>query len=429
MSIASEITRINGNIADAYSACSGKGATMPQTQNSANLADTIDSIQQGGGGAPTKKNINFYDYDGSLLYGYSFAEVAELSELPALPSHEGLTAQGWTHTLAQIQAVTQDTNVGCYYATSDGKTHIIIELRDSGTFEFWLIQSAANAAVIDWGDGSPTETLSVSGGTKNSRTRYKAAHTYSVYPAVYDISITAVSGQWYGFGTSNTQYTTYGITGGSSTYGAYIKRVYLSADASIMAGCFICAGGMEYITATEQQSAKFGLKYSFAYCYSLRFIIAYAADETSFNQLRALKTIVFRPDFSPITHTIDSNSLYQVYLEEILIPNGITAIGSNAFGMVYNAKRIVIPASVASIGHNAFSGTDRAYNRLLEVDLTAFTDPSSIPTITYGVGVIFVTMNFTEGDIKFLVASETMKTAFSNDTNWGAEGSDLFVVQ
>lgn len=44
MSIASEITRINNNIASAYTACNGKGATMPQTQNSANLADTIGSI-------------------------------------------------------------------------------------------------------------------------------------------------------------------------------------------------------------------------------------------------------------------------------------------------------------------------------------------------------------------------------------------------
>lgn len=49
MSIASEITRINTNIAAAYSACDNKGATMPQTQNSANLANTIGSISSGGG--------------------------------------------------------------------------------------------------------------------------------------------------------------------------------------------------------------------------------------------------------------------------------------------------------------------------------------------------------------------------------------------
>lgn len=53
MSIASEITRISGNIAAAYTALDGKGATLPETQNSANLADTIDSITTGGGGGGT----------------------------------------------------------------------------------------------------------------------------------------------------------------------------------------------------------------------------------------------------------------------------------------------------------------------------------------------------------------------------------------
>ena len=47
MSIASEITRINTNIANAYTACNNKGATIPQTQNSANLATAISSISTG----------------------------------------------------------------------------------------------------------------------------------------------------------------------------------------------------------------------------------------------------------------------------------------------------------------------------------------------------------------------------------------------
>lgn len=48
MSIASEITRITGNISDAYTAAQAKGATMPATQNSDNLSTTIGSIPSGG---------------------------------------------------------------------------------------------------------------------------------------------------------------------------------------------------------------------------------------------------------------------------------------------------------------------------------------------------------------------------------------------
>ena len=49
MSIASEIQRINTNIANAYTQANAKGATLPQSQNSANLASTIESISSGGG--------------------------------------------------------------------------------------------------------------------------------------------------------------------------------------------------------------------------------------------------------------------------------------------------------------------------------------------------------------------------------------------
>lgn len=48
MSISSEISRISGNVADAYTAANAKGATMPVTQNSDNLASTIATIQTGG---------------------------------------------------------------------------------------------------------------------------------------------------------------------------------------------------------------------------------------------------------------------------------------------------------------------------------------------------------------------------------------------
>lgn len=44
MSVQSEISRIKSNIEDAYDALASKGATMPQTQNSENLASTAQSI-------------------------------------------------------------------------------------------------------------------------------------------------------------------------------------------------------------------------------------------------------------------------------------------------------------------------------------------------------------------------------------------------
>lgn len=54
MSIQTEIDRIKGNIASAYTAAGAKGATIPDVQNSANLAGCIDTIT-GGGGEPVEK--------------------------------------------------------------------------------------------------------------------------------------------------------------------------------------------------------------------------------------------------------------------------------------------------------------------------------------------------------------------------------------
>lgn len=49
MSIQSQINRIKANVAAAYTAAQSKGATMPSSQNSANLAATISSITAGTG--------------------------------------------------------------------------------------------------------------------------------------------------------------------------------------------------------------------------------------------------------------------------------------------------------------------------------------------------------------------------------------------
>ena len=59
MSIESEITRINNNIAATYTALSAKGATIPETENSANLASTVATVPSGGD--PVNKAFDVVD--------------------------------------------------------------------------------------------------------------------------------------------------------------------------------------------------------------------------------------------------------------------------------------------------------------------------------------------------------------------------------
>lgn len=55
MSIATEITRIKTNIANAYTKLSERGATLPTSQNSENLASTINTIPTS---SPSSNNLS-----------------------------------------------------------------------------------------------------------------------------------------------------------------------------------------------------------------------------------------------------------------------------------------------------------------------------------------------------------------------------------
>lgn len=67
MSIADQITRIKNNIAASYAECSAKGATLPTTENSENLPNTIASITAGGGGGDSVEYTNITD--GKIIKG------------------------------------------------------------------------------------------------------------------------------------------------------------------------------------------------------------------------------------------------------------------------------------------------------------------------------------------------------------------------
>lgn len=53
MTIAEDLTNLNNDIWDAYSAIEGKGGTIPEHKNTNNLVTAIESIPSGGGGGET----------------------------------------------------------------------------------------------------------------------------------------------------------------------------------------------------------------------------------------------------------------------------------------------------------------------------------------------------------------------------------------
>ena len=271
-----------------------------------NMPAEIESIQTGGGASPSAKwnDVTFIDYDGSVLYSYSLEEAQALTELPALPAHDGLVCQGWNWTLEAIKALNRPVTVGAMYITDDGATRLHIRIATVGRMIVPLCigQTVANGVSIDWGDGSAAETLV---GTGNVNT----SHTYTE-PGDYIISLMPEEGCTLSFGANSPSYCVMGSTENSG-------RVYCNMLQDVSIG----------------KNVKSIDGYAFNYCYSL-----------------ASVTI-------PDGVTSISNNIFQYCysLASITIPDGVKSIGAHTFSYCYSISSIAIPSVVVFIGVYTFN--------------------------------------------------------------------------
>lgn len=93
MSIASEITRIQGNISDAYTAISNKGGTLPVAQNSDNLATAISSIPTGVGVLERAYEV---DGSGELVPSVSASTIMDFTGVTKI-TLQGLLQYAYYH--------------------------------------------------------------------------------------------------------------------------------------------------------------------------------------------------------------------------------------------------------------------------------------------------------------------------------------------
>lgn len=142
--------------ANAIRAKSGGSGNIPWNA-ATGFADAVAAIPSSG--VVQESDINFYDYDGTLLYAWTLAELAGKTALPELPTQEGLTCQGWNWTLADLQALGHKMNVGAIYITDDGATRLHLNIPTDGvSVNAVFYQSYAQRVSVDWGDGSAAET-------------------------------------------------------------------------------------------------------------------------------------------------------------------------------------------------------------------------------------------------------------------------------
>ena len=314
-------------IASAIRSKNGSSATYKPSE----MADAVSAITGGGGITPAaQKDVNFYDYDGTCLYSFTLAEAAALSALPDAPDHSTdtipLTFQEWNYTLAQINALTQKTDVGATYITTDGKTHLTIKIAELGRMvvPLYFSQTVANGVTIDWGDGSATQTMAGTG-QKNT------THTYAM-TGTYDITLDVASDCTMTIGQGTSSYCVLGSTDNNGkVYCNMLQSVRIGSRALISTYAFYTCYSLASITIPSSVTSIGD--YAFQNCYSL-------ASISIPSSVTSIGTYAFRYCYS---------------LASISIPSGVTSIGDYAFYTCYSLASITIPSSVTSIGNYAFS--------------------------------------------------------------------------
>lgn len=326
-----------------------------------NLADIKSAMSGGSNPIASEKDVNFYDYDGTCRYSYTAAEFAELTEMPANPTHEGLTAQGWNWSLGDAKTYVASygkLNVGQMYITSDGKTRLYIELTEGRLTPYLKLYLDANSELdIDWGDGSTHSTFT---NTDSSAAYKNEMHTYAS-AGNYIIAISVVSGSFVLKSSSGNLST---LLSNNNSNQSSPDKGYLFCITKINIGNSVVGiGSNAFCMCSVLASISIPNSVTsvgdgaFQECSSLKSIsIPNSVTSLGTGSLRycsSLKSISIPNSVTSLRNMLfSSNAL----LKSITIPDSVTSIGNSAFSNINNLVSITIPKSVTSIGSDAFSG-------------------------------------------------------------------------
>ena len=366
MSIQSEAERIKGEVA-------AQEALLAQ------ISAVLDGKVGGGTAEPVEeKDVNFWDYDGTLLYSYTLEELQALTELPPLPERKGLTCQGWNWTLEQIKSFGLQVDVGAVYITDDGKTRIKIDISSMLIANVTLNFGGA-VVNIDWGDGSEIEVSSGTGIKQHT-------HQYSA-TGIYTIALEVVSGTLILTG-SNSKKPLIGGSETDSTRCAIEVNCGSNLNAvSFLYNSLLYSRRLRYITIPEGVTsiAAGALKYV-----------------DSLQALILPKTII-------TTATMETLNAIKV----ISFPWGQETIG--ATDGVASLTRLVIPPNIKSVGQFIAANCFNSNGQLAEIYCHSPTPP------TLGDANM---LNKSASYLKIYVPTGSLE-AYQTATNWSTAADKM----
>lgn len=129
-----------------------------------------------------RKDINFFSWDGHRIMSFTKAEVDAMTELPPVPVVEGFTNGVWNWTIEQLHNHDGKANVGPYYDYAGTASKLVFDI-EYATVAQVSLTADVGTVTIDWGDGSPVESVSVETAGQSA---YRV-HTYQ--PGKYEMLI------------------------------------------------------------------------------------------------------------------------------------------------------------------------------------------------------------------------------------------------
>lgn len=322
-------------------------------------AEAIANLPIGGGDTnPTaeKNAVTFYDYDGTIRYSYTAEEFLALTEMPPLPRQQGLICQEWNWSFEDAREYVAEygvLDVGATYITDDGKTRLYIRIAAKGRMDvpLYFQQTIANGVTIDWGDGTPTETLDGTGEV-NTTHRYASIGDYM-------ISLDVADGCTLGLGHNSSSYCVLGSTGNNNkVYCNMLQKVEMGVRTRFYLSAFQNCYSLKTITMPEHIESI--VSSVFLACNALASIVIpqkiKSIEVSAFYSSNAISTIILPNNLKNIrVRVLGSNALRSVVipglatqvildgcnsLSSVIMPKGVTNIPSNGFLSCYGLAYI-----------------------------------------------------------------------------------------
>lgn len=280
-----------------------------------------------------EKDLNFYDFEGTLVASYDADEIAGLTELPEAPDHSTdevpLTFEEWNWTLEEIKEYHADMpdnkiDVGATYHPTDGKSHAIFNIENDNDTNG--VQIAMGAGTIEWGDGLSDSP------TASSLTL--VTHVYARkgrYHCIIDSNITPVS-------------TTKNKAFNNSKTLCKLEEFYMASK-------------LEHSSMSEK---------AFAFCHTLKRITIPSSlatlGQSALTTCESLQFIVLPKSIT--TLAVDSFQ-YCRNLKKILLPETLVTIGDYSLSYIRKLEIPTFPRNLARINEHAFDGTALAGELIL----------------------------------------------------------------